>query len=187
MDSPQPSKAALPLNNQTKEKLSRFAGLIHEWNRRINLTGFRTIPEIKEILIGEAIYALPHVKIAGKSVLDFGSGAGIPGLIWAVCEPTIRMTSLEIRQKKIAFQKEVARELQISAEIICGLFPGAVSGRKFDLIVSRAIRFSPKLWDEARHLLHTGGRIVRFAAPDSTESGWQTVRISDRSALLISK
>ena len=187
MNSPPRSKTAPPLSKETQQRLSDFAALILEWNQRINLTGFRTIAEIEQVLIGECVQALPYLEIAGKTVLDFGSGAGIPGLVWAVCQPTVRLTSLEVRQKKVAFQKEAARELQIPSEIICGRFPEAVAGRKFDVIVSRAIRFSPTLWKDARGLLNAGGLIARFASHGDPEEGWESISISDRSALLISR
>lgn len=175
------------LSESVLQKLSGFATLIQEWNGRINLTGFRTLEEIEDVLIGESLLALPFLPVDGKSVLDFGSGAGIPGLVWAITEPSARITSLEIRQKKIAFQKEVSRELGIQVEIVRGLFPDAVAGRRFDFIVSRAIRLSPSLWRQGSDLLSSGGALIRFGARDALEQGWESIPISDRSSLLISR
>lgn len=168
-------------------KLSLFVDLILEWNARINLTGLRTRTEIEERLIGESVAALRALPVSGKTVLDFGSGAGIPGLVWAACDDSARITSLEIRQKKVAFQKEVLRTAGIDAEVVQGHFPEAVTGRQFDVIVTRAIRFSPSLWTAAEALLAPGGCLVRFGTPRQEEPGWSVLPISPGTTLLIRK
>lgn len=167
------------------DKLQRFAALIRTWNARVNLTGCKSIAEIEESLIGESVAALAALKLQGCSVLDFGSGAGIPGLVWAICEPSLKVTSLEIRQKKVAFQKEAARRLDLNAEILQGHFPEAVAGRRFGCIVSRGIRFDAPVWRQAEKVLEPGGVFVRFASAGQAEAGWRTVPVSERSSLLL--
>ena len=174
------------LNPVAHQQLNRYIDLLLEWNPRINLTGFRTRDEIEEILVGESLRAVKLLTLAGKKVLDFGSGAGVPGLIWLMVEPSIHLTSVEVREKKVAFQKEVLRSLHLSAEVVRGRFPEAVTERQFQVIVSRAIRFSPFLWRDASEMLTPGGMLVRFVAPDaSPEDGWEKIFLSPRSALLI--
>ena len=155
------------------------------------MTGCRTRQEIDELLIGESVLAMlklqkEGIAKAGSTILDFGSGAGIPGLVWAMLNLSIQITSLEVRQKKIAFQKEVVRKLDLKARIMLGKFPEAVADERFDLIVSRAIRFDPKIWEKGRMLLNAGGRFVRFSAGSLGESEWQSIPVSDRTSLKIS-
>jgi 16S rRNA (guanine527-N7)-methyltransferase len=172
------------ISHEAYQKLNSFADLILQWNPRINLTGMRSRQQIEENLFGDCILALPHLHPGGKNVLDFGSGAGIPGLVWLMVVPSIRLTSLEIRAKKVAFQKEVARKLGLKAEILCGQFPETVRERRFDVIVTRAIRFDPKLWSQAESLLREGGCFVRFAGINTPEDGWQSRALSETSAVL---
>jgi 16S rRNA (guanine527-N7)-methyltransferase len=179
------SKAEGILSGEAFEKLNSFTDLILQWNPRVNLTGMWSRTEIEEILIGESMRAANVLQLSGKTVLDFGSGAGIPGLVWLICNPSIRLTSLEIRAKKVAFQKEVARKLQLNAEILCGRFPEAAAGREFDFIVTRAIRFDPKLWEQSSSLLVKKGRLVRFGPIAAKQDGWERVVISERSTLLL--
>lgn len=168
------------------EKLKAFAALIHNWNPKINLTGFKTLPEIEEILIGESIGAWNEIRFASSSVVDFGSGAGIPGLVWCVCAPSLEVTSVEVRQKKVAFQKHVRRELGIPCEILTGHFPEVVEGKRFDMVTSRATRLDAPVWENAKALLNPGGRLVRFGRPGvEVPTGWRSARISDRTELLI--
>jgi 16S rRNA (guanine527-N7)-methyltransferase len=173
-------------------KLSSFTDLILRWNSRINLTGYRTREQIDELLIGESVLAMGKLQNAGyikdgASILDFGSGAGIPGLVWVMMDLPIELTSLEIRQKKIAFQKEIVRDLGLKARIVLGKFPEAVSDSRFDLIVSRAIRFDPRIWERGRSLLNADGYFVRFATANATEPGWESIPVSDKTSLQISK
>ena len=173
------------ISEEEFQQLCRFADLILEWNPRINLTGFKSRERVEEMLLGESILAGRAMPRRFGAVLDFGSGAGIPGLVWAITERSLQVTSLEIRQKKVAFQKEVVRSLGVKVEILLGRFPEAVLGRRFDIITSRAIRFSPALWTAGRRLLKPGGSLVRFAASNTREEGWKSIPISARTALLI--
>jgi 16S rRNA (guanine527-N7)-methyltransferase len=166
--------------------LQTFVDLLIEWNQRVNLTGFKLRDEMEELLVGESILALKAFPLRGQRVLDFGSGAGVPGLIWAMSDPQIQVVSVEIRAKKIAFQKEVVRRTGISAKIIHGRFPEDVEGRQFDVIATRAIRLSSTLWDDAKNLLSDSGVMLRFASNRfSPEPGWSAIRLTDRTNLLV--
>ena len=173
------------LTPATFQKLDLFLTLLEQWNARVNLTGLRSRPEMEEILIAESLSAARVFPMSGKSVLDVGSGAGIPGIVWAIFDPSVRLTSLEIREKKVTFQKEVQRTLALDIEIVKGLFPDAVEGRKFDVVAARAVRFTPVFATQAAALLVPGGYLVRFAGPSASEEGWDTRAISPRASMLI--
>jgi len=168
------------------EQLSLFASLVFEWNPRINLTGFKTRPEIEERLIVESVLSGKALGLTCEKVLDFGSGAGIPGLIWAICFPASSVTSVEVRYKKTSFQKEFARQSRLlNLTVVTGRFPGAVSGERYDLIATRAIRFSANLWKEAKSLLSSGGRLVRFGSGPEDPSGWDPLPVSPNTTLFV--
>jgi 16S rRNA (guanine(527)-N(7))-methyltransferase RsmG len=178
------------LSENALEKLQNFASLILQWNAKINLTGYRGLKEVEELLIGESVLAAEALQKSGMmqratKVLDFGSGAGIPGLVWASLDLPVQVTSLEIRQKKVAFQKEVSRQLHLKARIVSGRFPEAVGSEAFDLIVSRAIRYDPGIWKQGERCLTSSGSFVRFATADFKEPGWSTISVSDKSSLLV--
>jgi 16S rRNA (guanine527-N7)-methyltransferase len=167
------------------ETLQRFLDLLIHWNSKINLTGLGSREAIEEILIEESVLAIRAFPMTGKRVLDFGSGAGIPGLIWAIVDPSLQLTSLEIRSKKVSFQKEVVRTLGLSMEVMQGRFPFAVRGRKFDIITTRAVAFDPGLVKSGLALLEPSGSLLRFASSSSQDNGWRVKPISDRSSLHI--
>jgi 16S rRNA (guanine527-N7)-methyltransferase len=175
------------LDPPTLDRLSLFVDLILEWNSRINLTGFKDRRSIEERLIGESVYALSHLDLSRKQVVDFGSGAGIPGIVWAICEPTVKITSVEIRQKKAAFQKEVVRKTGIPMEVVAGEFPQVVANQTFDVAVTRAVRIPGSLLEKARLRLVPGGILVRFAPAGYTEPGCDSIPISTRSVVLVQR
>lgn len=183
-------KDSSQLSASSLSQLFTFTDLILRWNARINLTGYRRREEIENLLVGESIQAAFALQKAGRlkpgtRILDFGSGAGIPGLVWSMLDLPIDVTSLEIRQKKVAFQKEVVRGLGLKARIVLGRFPEPVLGDRFDLIVSRAIRFDSDVWEQGKVCLDPGGMFVRFAALGAKESGWDPIPISERTSLLV--
>jgi 16S rRNA (guanine527-N7)-methyltransferase len=177
------SEGLLP--QATSEKLTQFLDLLVGWNERINLTGLQSREEMENLLIGESVLAARAFPMSGKRVLDFGSGAGIPGLVWTIYDPSIKLTSVEIREKKVAFQKEVIRTLGVDAEVLKGNFPDVVWDRQFDVIATRAVRFSSKLWAQTAQLLVPGGSFVQFTKPNVEEEGWGSLPVSDRTSLLI--
>ena len=93
------------LSKNSLDKLYKFAKLILQWNAKINLTGFRDPKEIEDLLIGESVLAAESLQNLGFirpgiRVLDFGSGAGIPGIVWAALELPIQVTSLRNSAEK---------------------------------------------------------------------------------------
>jgi len=80
------------------------------WNRRINLTGISGKKEMIIKLLLDPLVALPHLS-SGGSVLDIGSGAGIPGLPLKIGRPEFEVHLLESKSKKISFLKDMIRKL----------------------------------------------------------------------------
>ena len=167
-------------------KLQEFIDLLIQWNSRINLTGLHSRDTIEEALIEESILAFWAYPLSGKKVVDFGSGAGIPGLVWSIVDPTIALTSIEIRAKKISFQKEVVRRLDLSSEIVHGKFPEVVRDRHFDVVTTRAVRLDQSLLDRCLALLTSGGSILRFVSSEADpERDWRQIPLSKKSSLLV--
>ena len=101
------------LSEQT-EKLTKLADLITEKNRQHNLTSAKTAKELYKNHINDCIQAYKKVQnVLKKTVLDCGSGAGLPGLVWAILDTKRSFYSVDSTHKKIAFQKLVIRELSL--------------------------------------------------------------------------
>jgi 16S rRNA (guanine527-N7)-methyltransferase len=103
-------------NGELTTALSTYLDLLLRWNARTNLTAIREPEEIVTRHFGESLFAAaaldPYLPPA-SILLDFGSGAGFPGLPIQLFRPDIRVTLAESQNKKSTFLREVIRTLAI--------------------------------------------------------------------------
>ena len=92
--------------------LQKFAELVEGANRKHNLTSAKTANEFYETHIADCVaaYACIENRLDGL-VIDCGSGAGLPAIVWAILSPNRSFLSIDSNQKKIAFQKAAKRTL----------------------------------------------------------------------------
>ncbi|MBL4670685.1 MAG: 16S rRNA (guanine(527)-N(7))-methyltransferase RsmG [Arenicella sp.] len=93
------------------EKLVAYMELLAEWNKTHNLTSVDDLEEMLSIHIFDSASIKPYMK--GASLLDVGSGAGLPGMILAILSPALQVTSVESRNKKAQFQMYAANKLRL--------------------------------------------------------------------------
>src|SRR3979490_2916864 len=84
-------------------QLSTYLDLLLKWNARTNLTAIRDPEEIVRRHFGESLFAAQHLDAGTTTLLDFGSGAGFPGLPIALLCPDIQVTLAESQNKKATF------------------------------------------------------------------------------------
>ena len=122
------------------EQLSRFASylsLFVRWNSRINLSSVRDPEAILARHFVESIACARALPLGICSLLDFGSGGGLPGIPIAICRPEISVTLAESQGKKAAFLREAVRELGISASVFGGRAETLTT--RFDSVTLRAV------------------------------------------------
>jgi 16S rRNA (guanine527-N7)-methyltransferase len=119
-------------------QLSIYLELIAKWNARINLTAIRTPEEIVRRHFGESLFAGLRLG-ACQTLLDFGSGAGFPGLPIQLLRPDVAVTVAESRSRKAAFLHEAARSLNLRAEVWAGRVEAMPASRRFDAVTLRAV------------------------------------------------
>jgi 16S rRNA (guanine527-N7)-methyltransferase len=106
--------ASLPLRlpEGAPEQLLTLCELLAAWAARISLTAHREPGAILDRLVLDAL-ALAAAIPAASSIADLGSGAGFPGLPFAVIFPDRQVTLIEARERKHHFQREAVRRLQL--------------------------------------------------------------------------
>jgi 16S rRNA (guanine527-N7)-methyltransferase len=119
-------------------QLSDYLDLLLKWNSRTNLTAIRSPEEIVQRHFGESLFAGRHLG-PYSTLLDFGSGAGFPGLPIAILRPDFSVTLAESQNKKATFLREVVRSLQLSVEIWPARVETMAESRKFDVVTLRAV------------------------------------------------
>jgi 16S rRNA (guanine527-N7)-methyltransferase len=129
---PSPPPGILP-------KLSTYLELLLKWNARTNLTAIRDPEEIVRRHFGESLFAGLHLAPEADSVLDFGSGAGFPGLPIALLHPEIAVTLAESQNKKSTFLREAVRTLGLKVEIWASRVETMPEDPQFHTVTLRAV------------------------------------------------
>ncbi len=124
------------------ERLESYLSLILRWNSKINLTAVRDEEGILSRHFVESIACARILPAGIHTLLDFGSGAGFPGIPIALCRPEIEVTLAESQSKKAAFLQEAVRLLDVTAKV----FPGRAEAlpETFDCVVLRAVDRMPQ-------------------------------------------
>jgi 16S rRNA (guanine527-N7)-methyltransferase len=146
------------------ERLEWLGQELLRWNRTHNLTAITDPAEVREKHLADSLTLLPLLSGTEK-LLDLGSGAGFPALPLKLACPALKVVSVDAVGKKIAFQRHVARTLQLEgftavhgrAEDLPGSPLGAAG---FDVVTARALGSLPLLARLAAPCLVPGGRLI---------------------------
>jgi len=106
-----------PLAPETAEKFAAYLTLLQKWNARTNLTAIRDEEGILSRHFLESILCAHKLPPDISSLLDFGSGAGFPGLPIALIRKEISVTLAESQNKKAAFLREAVRTLGLTTKV----------------------------------------------------------------------
>jgi 16S rRNA (guanine527-N7)-methyltransferase len=155
----------LDLSDTQLGKLLDYVALLSKWNAVYNLTAIRDPRQMLIQHILDSLSIVPYLAPRGpSSVLDVGSGGGLPGIVLAIVLPDWTVTVNDIVHKKTAFQSQAKAELGlVNLSVVTGrvetLRPGAEVPAKFDVIVSRAFAELADFVTLARHLVAEHGAI----------------------------
>ena len=116
-----------------------YLELLLRWNLRINLTAVREPEAIIRRHFVECAFAAQHLPADITTLLDYGSGAGLPGIPIAICRPEIRVTLAEAQGKKIAFLSEALRVLRLAGEVFSTRVETMPIQLVFDAVTMRAV------------------------------------------------
>jgi 16S rRNA (guanine527-N7)-methyltransferase len=153
------------LSDEQIGRLADYVALLAKWNTVYNLTAIRDPRQMLIQHILDSLSIVPHLAAhEGRSILDVGSGGGLPGIVLAIALPDRNVTLNDIVQKKTAFQAQAKAELKLeNLSVVTGrvenLRPGVEVPEKFDAIVSRAFAELADFVTLARHLVSERGSI----------------------------
>lgn len=145
------------------EKLSLYLDLLLKWNARTNLTAIREPEEIVRRHFGESLFTGAHLPEAG-TLLDFGSGAGFPGLPIQLLRPDLTVTLAESQNKKAAFLREAVRTLDLKTEVWAGRVEAMPMSRQFDIVTLRAVDNMAAAIVVATPRIRPGGLLATLAS-----------------------
>lgn len=129
------------LTEAQRTQLLAYLALLAKWNKVYNLTAVRDPAEMLTHHLLDSLAVIPPLRRqlgeGAFSLLDVGSGGGLPGVVIAICCPNVRVTCVDAVAKKAAFVQQVAVSLGLPN--LTGLHARVESvARGFDVVASRA-------------------------------------------------
>ncbi len=138
----------LDLPPSAVDLLERYADRLLAWNRKVNLTAITAPAEVAEKHVLDSLLVVRSLG-AARTLLDVGSGAGLPGIPLACVRPDLEVTCCDSVAKKVAFVKAVSAELGLAGVrgvvARAGGDPGREGLRRTDAVISRAVA-DPEAW-----------------------------------------
>lgn len=159
-------KLSLSLPEGAMDRLLAYLALLVKWNGAYNLTAIRD-PEqmvIKHLL--DSLSIAPYVQ--GGSLIDVGTGAGLPGLVLAIVKPELDVTLLDSNGKKVRFLRQVIADLKIGNASAVQMRVEEFD-RQFDLVSSRAFATLADMVNGSRQLLAENGEFLAMKGVHPTE------------------
>ena len=150
------------------EKLAGYAELLRRWNDKFNLISRRDIPRLAP---RHLLDSLSVSRWLGEGpTLDFGSGAGLPGIPLAIAHPNHTFVLAERSARKARFLEQVVMQLGLANVSVCSGDATALE-QPFASVVARAVAEPAELWRRVRHLVRPGGRLICMSRTAGDEEG----------------
>lgn len=123
-------------------KISEYLEIMLKWNKSINLTSKKiSLENIVKAHVSDAIVGARLIS-SYKSVIDIGAGNGLPGIVYAICNPHQSVDLCEIDQKKVAFLNSCANSMRLNNLKVIGNSYKEVNMKDYDIVSSKAFSSS---------------------------------------------
>jgi 16S rRNA (guanine527-N7)-methyltransferase len=140
------AKLGADLTEQQSLRLMQFLALLNKWNKAFNLTAVRDPKEMLGRHLLDSLSLLPVLRIQRSkiasnefTILDVGTGAGLPGIPLAICMPDTNFVLLDSNGKKTRFVFQACVELDLkNVEVQTTRIENYQSANQVDIVVSRA-------------------------------------------------
>lgn len=141
------------------ERLAHYVELLGKWNRAYNLTAQRGPDDIVTRHVLDCLSVLG--RLHGARVADVGTGAGLPGLVLAIADPSRAYTLIDASAKKTGFCEYVVDTLGLDGvEVVQARSERYRARPGFDTVVSRAFAGIGAFLERAGHLCAADGRLL---------------------------
>ena len=140
---------------QIISKLLIYKKLLIKWNNSFNLTSVKNTEIVTHHFL-DCLTVIPFIK--SSTLLDVGTGAGLPGIVIAIVNPDIKVSLIDKVGKKITFIKRIIAELEIkNIETYHDRVELLTSEEKYDGIISRAFSNMEVFIKSTKHLIKSQG------------------------------
>ena len=165
---------AYGLSPTPAETLRRYCDYLLEQNQVMNLTAITQPEQVADLHMLDCAALLTVADLAGKQVIDVGTGAGFPGLVLKIVKPSIQLTLLDSLQKRVNWLAEIAPRLG-APDVTCvhgrgeeqALLPAFRD--QYDVAVSRAVADLSLLTELCLPFVKVGGLFLAMKSDDCQE------------------
>ncbi len=170
------SQAGILLSEAQAEAFARYHEMLAEANQRMNLTRI-ALDDVEETIDRHYLDSAAPVGLGlvsgAVSLLDVGSGAGLPGIPLSILLPKARVTLLDSLQKRVGFLNEVIAALQLNAIAVHARAEDAAKDiayrERFDVVTARAVAALPQLLELTLPFAKVGGAVLAYKGPSLDE------------------
>jgi 16S rRNA (guanine527-N7)-methyltransferase len=153
------SALEISVNEQQVELMLAFISLIEKWNKAYNLTAIRTRQEMVSLHLLDSLTVIPYLE--GRSIIDIGTGAGLPGIPLAICLPMSTFTLLDSNSKKTRFVQQAVLELKLTnVKVIHSRAQDYKPDHGYSTVLTRAFAELPDIIGFTRHLITENGSLI---------------------------
>ena len=138
------SAHAVTVNENQREFLQRYCDHLWDWNRHLNLTRHTNYEAFVTRDLNDTQHLEKHLQ-PGESILDVGSGGGVPGIVLALLNPSLTVSLSECTQKKAAALKAIIAALNIPITVYSERAEDVMRRHTCDTITARAVAPLKKL------------------------------------------
>ena len=171
------AEMGLQVSPERQQSLSDYLALLAKWNKVYNLTAVRDPLEMVTLHLLDSLSVLSYID--GKSLLDVGSGGGLPGIVLAICLPDLQVTTIDTVQKKAIFMRQVKGELGLGNLQVVNARVEEYEAEPFELIISRAFSDLDLFMAFSQHLLAEGGRWLAMKGV-SPQQGLEALKVKSK-------
>ena len=149
---------------EVQQKLVHYIQLIARWNKAFNLTAIRDVEEMVSKHLLDSLVVQPYIE--GSLILDVGSGAGLPGIPFAITTPDKHFVLIDTNGKKTRFLTQAKIELKLdNIEVIHQRvedYQPVIDGHRiyFDVITARAYASTDDILSSTAHLQNEATRLL---------------------------
>lgn len=162
------ARLGIPADAALRAALLQYLQLLQAWNRAYNLTSLTELNDMVVRHILDSLTARPF--LAGVTILDAGSGAGLPGIPLALLEPARHVTLLDSVGKKVRFLHQAVTELGLpNAVAVQGRLKRWQPGQLFDTVICRAFGTLAEFAAACGRLVEPNGRLVAMKGRRPTD------------------
>ncbi len=160
---PLPDSLRPPAERLFGERLElavRFAALLAEQGPERGLIGPREVDRLWERHLINCALMVDAIDPSAATLVDVGSGAGLPGVVIAIARPELEVTLVETMQRRATWLEEVDAELGLGLEVVRARAEDLHGRRTFDVVTARAVAALDKLARWTLPLAAEGGSLL---------------------------